>query len=359
MGGAERSLTNLALGLDRQRFEPVVFSLASRPRPERSELVRHLESADTAVRFLGADSIWHFAGAVRNLRRELAAFDPQIVQTFMFHANVVGTVAARRLPHVRIFTGIRVADPARWRARWERRLSRHATKIVCVSRAVADSCHQQFKMPADKLVVVPNGIDTGRFEYVAPSDLRQFGVPDGKRVFLFVGRFHPQKGLDWLFKNLPAIFSSAPHHDLLLVGEGGQQRELESSAFQAGIADRVHFAGWRQDVPALMAAADLVVLPSRWEGMPNVVLEAMASARPVVSTRCEGAVELLGPLADQQTLRFGDDQRLVELISALANQPELAAQLGAQNRQRAAEHFSLPSMVSAYAELYTNARNTW
>jgi L-malate glycosyltransferase len=127
-------------------------------------------------------------------------------------------------------------------------------------------------------------------------------------------------------------------------------------AARLGIAHRVRFLGFRDDVSDLLAAADLLVLPSRWEGMPNVVLEAMVSGLPVVATRAAGVMELLGPLADQQTIPLGDGQALTDAIVRIAEQPGLASKLGQANRQRAADQFSLDRMIQAYAELYQQAR---
>src|SRR5439155_4746020 len=115
-----------------------------------------------------------------------------------------------------------------------------------------------------------------RWRDVPPRSLSELGVPYGRRVMLFVGRLDRQKGLDLFFQELPAIFRELPDHDLLLIGNGPQAAALQHCARRLRVQDRVHFGGWRNDVPSIMAAADLLVLPSRWEGMPNVVLEAMA-----------------------------------------------------------------------------------
>ncbi len=122
---------------------------------------------------------------------------------------------------------------------------------------------------------------------------------------------------EWLIETAGAWLASLPDCDLLLVGTGPLQGRLESACRAAGIADRVHFAGWRSDVPEILAASELLVLPSVWEGMPNVVLEAMASRRPVVATDVEGVRELLGPLAARQLVRYGDTQDLIDKIVRL------------------------------------------
>ena len=167
-----------------------------------------------------------------------------------------------------------------------------------------------------------------------------------------VGRLDRQKGLAWLIEAAQAWLGRLPECDLLLVGRGPQRRKLERMCRRGGIADRVHFAGWRADVPEILAASDLLVLPSVWEGMPNAVLEAMASGLPVVATAVEGVEELLGPAAAAQTVRYGDSQAFADKVVRLMEDREAAAQLGRENRHRAEEDFDLAGMVEAYQTLW-------
>ncbi|MBC8868953.1 MAG: glycosyltransferase [Planctomycetes bacterium] len=353
VGGAERCLVNVATGLDRERFDPIVYSLDSRPACDRESLVLRLEQASVPVRFIGVSSSWQVLSAIRRLGRLLAEQQPHIVQTFLFHANVVGTLAGvRRRPRPCIINGVRVADPSRRRQRLERWVSRRAERIVCVSRSVADFCSGQGRMPREKLVVIPNGINLDQYPAASAADMTQFGVPADRQVVVFVGRLHAQKGVDWLLRVAPRLLTQLPTHDLLLVGDGPDRKTLQDLVGTLGIADRVHFAGWRPDVPQILAASSMLVLPSRWEGMPNVVLEAMATGLPVVSTRSAGVEELLGPLADCQTVTIDDADGFVATVLDLAQDPSKAQEIGRQNSRRAAEHFSLAAMIAAYEQLY-------
>jgi glycosyltransferase involved in cell wall biosynthesis len=352
VGGAERCLVHLATGLDAARFALAVYSLAPRPLAGQDQLVRTLETAGVPVHFLDATSVRHGRRAIRRLRALLVAQRTQVVQSFLFHANVIASLAVRRMPPIRLVTGIRVADPSRWRLWLERRTSRRAERIACVSQSVADFCRQRVRLPPERLVVIPNGIDAARYPATPAASLAEFGVPAGRRVAVCIGRLHPQKGLDWLLSLSQNWLDRLPDHDLLLVGEGPERRALQRQAVALGLAQRVHFAGFRPDVPQLLAACQLALLPSRWEGMPNVLLEAMASGLPVVATRCEGVLELLGPLAAPQSVKWGDDQGFVDRIIHFADHPAEAAAVGRQNRQRVATHYSLAGMIHAYAGLY-------
>ncbi len=201
-------------------------------------------------------------------------------------------------------------------------------------------------------MVIPNGIELEKYPARQPADLRAFGIAAGRRVVVFVGRLEPQKGVRWLIETAPLWLARLPDCDLLLVGEGPLRASLETAARAAGIAERVHFAGWRADVPEILAASDLLVLPSAWEGMPNVVLEAMASRLPVVASDVEGVRELLGPNAARQTVRYGDTQMLIDTMVSLMLDRTSLGSLGIENRRRAEENFGISRMVQAYEDLW-------
>ncbi len=352
VGGAERCLVNLATGLDRRQFSPVVYSLGPKPDPSRQALVDQLDEAEIPTRFIDVRSPWQFPAAVRRLRKMLVGQQPEIVQTFLFHANIVGALAARIRPRPALVHGMRVADPARWRLTAERQINRLVDRVTCVSQSVADFYAARGRIPNDKLVVIPNGIDICARASAPIADLAEFGVGAGHRAMTFVGRLHAQKGLDWLLRMMPQLFSQRPDVDLVLVGQGPERPRLESLAVSLDIADRVHFAGWRPDVSSILRASRLLVLPSRWEGMPNVVLEAMAAEVPVVSTRAEGVMELLGDGASQQTAAMGDDEDFARKLMFLLDNPSAADEIGRQNHQRVAECFSLDGMIKSYQRLY-------
>ncbi len=353
MGGAERSLVELALGLDRRLFEPVVYCLGPRPAGNPSSLADKLERAGVPVRFFGAQRIGQALRILRAVRRQLAADCPQIVQSFLFHANVLATLAAHRagVPHV--VTGIRVAERRyAWYRFAEAWTSRWAERHVCVSGSVRRFCEERVGLRPEKLVIIPNGVDAERFAAAKPLPLAEMGIDSGRRVIGLVGRLDRQKGIDWLLPQLPGVFRACPQHDLIVVGEGRQRLALEQLSAALGLAGRVHFVGFRPDVPEVLAACDALVLPSRWEGMPNVVLEAMASGKPVVANNVEGVAELLGDNADGQLAAAGDGEGFSERLISLLQNPAVSSRLGAENQLRARENYGILPMIRAYERLY-------
>ena len=350
-GGAERCLTDLVTGLDRTRFEPVVYCLGPRPTHEEASCVPALEQAGLEVHLLGARRGWQFPWVVRRLTKLLARHQTDVLQTFLFHANVAGRVAARRAGVQRVVSGIRVAErQSRWHLTVDRLTSGLVDQYVCVSRSVAEFSAREGRLARQKLTVIPNGVDVNLYPAQPAADLTAtFG---GRRLVTFIGRLHRQKGVGWLLETAADWLGQLDDCDLLLVGRGPERAALEEICRRRGIQDRAHFLGWRADAPAILAASRLLVLPSRWEGMPNVVLQAMAGGLPVVSTDVEGVVELLGPHSAPQTVPYGDSEALVSKVVTILSDDTLAAQLGQENRLRAESEFSLRSMIEAYERLY-------
>ena len=343
----------LATRLDRGRFRPVVYCLAAAPAAGEDWCLKTLDAAGVAIHCLGAESVWQFPAIAGRLERLFRGQSPRLAQTFLFHANIAGRIAAHRAGVPRVVSGIRVAQRRpRWRLWLDRATDRLVDRHVCASQAVAQFAARQARLPAEKLVVIPNGVDVARFSARDDSRRQPDIMPAGRDVLTCIGRLDRQKGIDWLLETAAIWLPQLPRCDLLLVGQGPERRKLESQCRGLGIGDRVHFAGWRPDVAEILAASRLLVLSSAWEGMPNVVLEAMAAGLPVVATDAQGVRELLGPAAAAQIVPFGDTEALAQKLISLLKDAEIATEIGAQNRRRVEEHFSLPSMVAAYQDLW-------
>lgn len=354
VGGAERMFVELATRLDRQRFAPHVYVLGPEPTASRDELCQRLRAADVPATYLNATRTWHAPATIARLAACWRRERPVLVQSFLFHANLVARLAARaaRVPHV--LCGLRVAEPTRpWRLRIDRATSGLVERYVTVSQDVAEHAVRDGGLPADKLTVIANGVDLARFAVAAPIDARALGVPGGRRFFVFIGRLEEQKRPAWLLRVLGDVFARLPEHDLVLVGDGPQRTALEQQARDWKLESRVHFCGRRDDVPEILAAADALVLPSAWEGMPNVVLEAMAVGRPVVACDVTGVRELLGS-ADEQIAGADDGPGFARRIVEICGKSSEIRRLGEENRRRAGS-FSLDRMVTAYEELWSTA----
>lgn len=346
-GGAERSLVQLVTRLDRNRWEPAVFCLAA-----RGVLADELEAAGIPVVCLGARG-WTSSGAMYRLVRELRRFRPVLLQTFLFHANLAGRIAGALAGVGTIVSGIRVAEK---RSRTFLRLDRWTNWLVstniCVSEAVADFSISVARLSPKKTVVIPNGVDVARFANAQPADLAQFGIPSGSPVLLTIGRLDRQKGLDDLLETAALVVARHPRVHFLLVGKGPERPHLEQAIREKGLAERVHLAGWHSDIPELLAAGTALVLSSLWEGLPNVILEAMAAGLPVVATRVEGVAELVVEGRTGLIVAPHAPQELAAAIEKLLADPSFAKELGQSGQTRASAVFSWEKMAARYCAVY-------
>ncbi len=346
-GGAERALVRIVTGLDRTRWQPYVYCLAA-PGP----LAEPLAAADVPVTCLGVRSS-RDVGVVRRLSKELATFRPEILQTFLFHGNIVGRLAARWAKVPIVVAGVRVVEPdARWRMRLDHGTSRLVDRTICVSAAVAER-YRELGYRDDQLAVVANGVDIARFAGVAPGDLSEMGIPAGARTVLSVGRLHPQKGLPHLLAAFEQVVRDTEDEvHLLIVGEGPQRDVLLADIEQRRLGDRVHMAGWRPDIPSLLRAADLFVLSSLWEGMPNVLLEAMAAGLPCVATDVEGVAELISDGETGLLVRRGDSPALAEQIARLLADASLASRVAAAGQAHVRKGYTWEATIRGFETIW-------
>jgi glycosyltransferase involved in cell wall biosynthesis len=231
-----------------------------------------------------------------------------------------------------------------------RQLLRVVDRLICVSEG-AKTSFLDAGVPPYKLSVVRNGI---RLRQVAPdrSGIRtRLSLGPADRMVLTVGRFTEQKGHRLLIEAMPAILEAGEDIHFVWVGQGPLEPQLRGAVHRRGLGRWVHFLGQRSDVPELMAAADVFVLPSAFEGLPLVVLEAMAAGLPVVGTLVCGIAEVV---EHERTGRLVEREPslLARGVVDILNNPRQAARFGAAGRQRVQQEFSAVRMARDMAAVY-------
>lgn len=348
LGGAERALTQLVLGLNRAEWEPYVICLGP-----RGHFVDILEREQIPVVCLDARGLFSLPRVLFRLTQELRRLRPALVQTFLFHANLLGRIAARFAGIRNVVSGIRVADHrSPWYGRFDRWTNSLVKANVCVSQGVADYSANVVGLSRSKLLVIPNAVDVERFSTAAPTDLTQFGIPDGCRTLVSIGRLERQKGMDLLIDAV-ALWKSIPDDvRFLIVGDGLDRDQLRTQVVERDLGNRIHFAGTRQDVPGLLKAACALILASRWEGMPNVVLEAMAAGKAVIATRVEGVPELVCDRVSGLVIPPEDARELLAALEWFVGHPEFAETAGTQSQMIVQKSFTTQSTCKNYTDVY-------
>ncbi len=354
VGGAERCLTDLAIGLDRRGMRVRVASIAPLPScGPQTALVDRLRAASIEVFSANCGSPRQFWTATKRLAEWLTHDRPDVLQSMLFHANVVASLAGPRAKVRSVVGGIRVAEKRALRLWAEGMAARRMKGIVCVSQSVRRFAERSLGQGLPPLVVIPNAIDVAKVDALPKVDWRELLGAEvaSDDVLLMVGRLDRQKGLDTLIKAMRQVFTHDPRIRCVIVGDGPQRRWVESLC-ASDHARRLHWMGWRADALSLIKSCRLLVLASRYEGMPNVILEAMAAGRPVAATRVEGVEELLGCGAGQQTCSPEDPLSLATLIRWHWDHPQESAALGRGNRALAESGYGIDAMVSSYERFY-------
>ena len=292
-GGAERCMTQLALDFHQRGWPSRVVSLAPLP-DRRTELVDRLREAGVPTESLDAKQLWQFPLVARRLARQLREFRPTHTLSFLFHANVTLWRARRMAGSAdRWIANVRVADPRRWRTWLERQAFRQASHVVAVSEDVARH-YRACGVTPEKLREIPNGVDLQRFDSVGTGDVLDAGTTEATADVAVVGRLHPQKGIEPLLRAWAQASEAARRLRLAVVGEGPSRESLERLAVELGLDDRIEWVGWRSRPWDVLKRVPVVLLPSRFEGMANVMLEAMAARKVVFATEVQGVAEVLG-----------------------------------------------------------------
>lgn len=350
VGGAERALTRLAIGLQERGDEVRVFSLGSLPGPGFDGLVSDLRHRGIDVGSGEGGGAANVGSVYRKLRRWLNERPLAVRQSFLFHANVLTMHALPSNQHGRWVAGVRVADPNRIRIAIEGHALRRAAHVVCVSAAVKSFAEHRYGISPRRLSAIGNAVEMDRFVNASPLDWQSLGWSAAANVVLFIGRLHPQKNIQLLQRTLDQFAAVGTDRKLVIVGRGPLAEELRRWA-GAVPGDRVRVLDWRPDVASLIAASRVLVLPSHYEGMPNVVLEAMAGGRPVVCSRVEGSRELIGDDPDQG-FQPADDGQFIANVNLFLEDSKFAHEVGAANQMRVSENFSVQRIIDAHRDIY-------
>ena len=305
--------------------------------------------------------VWDLGGLVRLhafLRRE----PYHIVHTHTSKAGFVGRLAARLagvpvIVHTAHGFAFHEASPVSSRLFYstlERMAARWCDRIVSVSEFHRRWAIELGMCSPRRIVAIPNGIaSVSRNSEVELGGLRrQLGVQHDDLLILSLARLAPDKGLEYLIEAAAILLRMGRRIQVAIAGEGPTRDRLEQMARNLGVTDRVVFLGFREDVGDLLAASDLVVLPSLREGLSMALLEAMAAGKPVIATSIGSQREMASHADIAWLVRPADTLALTEAILRLAEDRALMARLGSCARAVYESHYTEDRMLRSYRQLY-------
>jgi len=353
IGGSEHHLLDLLQGLGSRGVEPrlVVLQDASQQGGAfltKLDLVR--------IPYTVLPIRWHVDPWLAvQLAKMLSLWRPTIVHTHLIHADLHGIPAARfaRVPVV--ISTKHNDDPFRQRTlgQVDRAISMMADSIIVISEHLKRFYEKVERIPSSRIVRIYYGLATTRRPPQRESLRRVVGVDPLAPLAGVVARLVEQKGHRYLLEAFYHVRKAVPGAILLIVGDGPLRRELEDYAVQLGLKEAVIFTGFRDDIDAVMAAIDVFVLPSLWEGFGLVLLEAMRAGKPIVASRISAIPEIV---LDHQTgllVTPADAASLARALTDLLSNHEARRMMGEAGRRRLEQAFSYDRMLDATAEVYS------
>jgi glycosyltransferase involved in cell wall biosynthesis len=340
-GGAARQLLLLAPHLPRDRFEIRVLVLG-----EETPWVRRLRSSGVGIEALGWRRFFQ-PQPFASLWRLIRSFDPAVIHAWQLPAYRAVALMTRRKPLLAGFC-LRLGDRQEPAGRLDSWLLKRAQRILVAGETHVERCRQS-GFRSEQVMVIPPGVDNETPSLPAPVDL---GVPPGARVILCVGRLEPRNGFRdavWAFDILQYLYDDL---HLVVAGDGSERDPLQGFARITAAPKRIHLLGWREDVPALLARADVVWVPGLAEGGGNVVLEAMAAGRPIVASRLRGLAEIVVEGETGLLIPPGDKAALARHTRLLLENPGRCRQLGEAGQLTVARCFSRADLVKSHVRLY-------
>ena len=349
VGGAEEMVLNLVRHLP-DRFEPFVTCIN-----QAGPIGEEIRKTGVPFRVLGLDPglrrPWHLLGIQRHLRE----LRPDIVHTFLLTASLYGRLAAMlaRVPII-VGTEVNIYEHKRAHHALAERLLMHGTDRVVVSaESVRDFYIRQVHADPARVDVIYNAVDWSQLQTTMPSGALRasVGVPAGVPVAGIIARLTEQKGHRYLLDAVAETPELASLH-LLVVGDGGLRDDLRARVDRLGLTTRVHFLGVRRDLGDLLAAVDLFVMPSLWEGLPLSMVLAMGAGLPVVATRVAGIPEVVRDGVTGVLVPPADVPALGSALTRLVSDPALRRTLGAAAAAFVRPRFGVDGYVDAVTGLY-------
>ncbi len=345
--GAERLLVDVLKNRSNDFTFTVVCLVAG------GELVEELENMDVPVIIFNRRHKLDI-GLIFRLRKWLRLNNVDVVHTHLFTADSWGRLAAflARVPCI-VNT---VHSTNTWKTKIHRFidwvLAKVSTNVIACSDEVANVLIKKDGLSAKRVKVVANGIDLSRFENVTPIDMAT--KPDTINLVV-IGRLHPAKGHQDLLPVIKTIKEKCPDFHFYFVGEGELRSDIKKNIKKFDLNDSITLMGQRPDIPAILAAIDIFVMPSKWEGLPMALLEAMAMGKTVVATRVGGIPDVITHNENGLLVDVDDSAELAENLVKVITDNKLRLRLGTAAKEMVRLHYSAATVSQKYEKIYKQA----
>jgi glycosyltransferase involved in cell wall biosynthesis len=349
-GGAERFLTTLVKHIDRNKIKPIVCCLNYKGR-----WASELEDLGIEVIELNKKGKFDVKTFIK-LVKILKNYKIHIVNTHLWAADTMGRLAAIIANTPVIVSTVHSIDI--WKKYWHRcvdkLLSYKTDKIIAVSKTVRDQYHKKFGIPISKLIYIPITIELKQFSNIGATDYlyNELKVDRDNFIVACIGRLSKEKGQIYLLESIRLLSKRYTNIRVLFVGNGEDEGRLKEISRMNNMNDVIRFLGFRKDVPQILNISHSLVLPSLYEGMPLCVLEAMASAKPVIATKVGGVSELIVDGDNGFVVPPKDIKALASAIERLMTLSDRGEKLGAKGKEIFLNKFLMSNSINETSNLF-------
>ena len=350
--GAERCVYELSRRLDKGRFDVQVVALRG------GQVADWLTEAGVKVTVLGVRGKWDIgklAPLTGLLRRERI----ELLHTHLFHADLAGRLAGSLAAVQHLVHTIHIAEGRfrPWQFAFARLLSERCERLICVSPSARDWHARHSGLPLGRYTVIPNGIDVQAFSRDDQSRRRlraEWGLNDDEVLIVFVGRLDHQKGIDTLLGAMSHLSARGNPKSLVIAGDGPERPMVETFVSHGEGGRHCRWLGFRRDVREVLSAGDIFAMPSRWEGWPLAIGEAMAAGLPVAATQARGITDVVTDGETGLLVEREDVVGFAEALNRLAGDANLRERLGAAGKQHITRTYSIDENIAAHQRLYAD-----
>jgi len=358
IGGLQQVIVNLCRFINKEKFDVSVLCLR-----ELGSYTKEVENMGIKVILLpqaekGTD-YFSFLKIAKILKREKT----DIIHTHNTQPFVEGSLGSLLAPNVKVIVHTDHARvfPDKKRYMFSEWLMSHfAWRVVGVSDHTSQNLIKYEKISPRKIITIPNGIDGSKFDIKIDKEKKkkELGLIGFDPIIGLGVRLAEQKGITYLLKAMPRVIEYFPNIALVIAGEGPLESDLQNEAKTLGIRKNVHFVGPRLDMPELLKLFDIYILPSLWEGMPMVLLEAMAASCPILSTHVGGIPSVIRDGENGLLAKPKDSNQTSNQIIKILTNKHLSDKYSKQARQDFMSQFTAAGMASEYETLYLKSLKT-
>ncbi len=358
-GGAEHLLSTYAPELNRQGIGVHVVVLQER---DGNPAAARLQAEGVPVELVPLDKLRRIDQVGSAIRR-LRVLGPDIIHAHLEASTVLTGIAGLVLRVPTVATLHTREYPERFDRAGARLWLRNQfliaayDQVICLSESLEEDARRH-GLGRAALTSIGNGVDISQFDRTKRGSVSQaraeLGIPSSVKLIVSVAVLRAQKGIDRLLRAIVEVRPAVPDLHLLIVGDGVERGPLEQLSRDLGLADVVTFAGFRNDVARLLSAGDLFVLPTLWDALPTVVMEAMAAGLPIVASRVGGLPDMVQDGVEGALVSTDNEGELVSAICRILGDDGLYQDMAAAARRRAESQFSLAGQVAKLATLYRN-----